>query len=149
MTSKHLAALAAIAALAAPTAAIADSSSAHGKSGAAHGHAGEHGKGQAKAKMAVFKGTIVSTDTTAGSIVVHVVKVNHWSKSFKDSDVTFTTTQDLTAMKAGDKVLVQSRIGKDSAQPFAAKKVIDQAADSRDATDSQDAPEAPEPPESD
>jgi len=151
MNSKHLAAIAAVAALAVPTAAVADAG--HGKSGTAKS---EHqAKGQAKAKNAVFKGTVVSTDTTAGSITVHVLKVNHWSKSFKDTDVTFTVAtvkkinvadtnadgkRDLADVKAGDPVLVQAQITKDAAQPFAARKLNDQAADSESDSDSAEKP---------
>ena len=151
MTTKHIAVIAAVAAVAAPTAAVAKpdhSSGGHGKSQA-------QAKGQSKAKNAVFKGAVVSTDTTAGSVVVHVLKVNHWSKSFKDTDVTFTVAtvkkinvadtnndgkRDLADVKAGDPVLVQARISKGSPQPFAARKLIDQAGE---------AVEAAEQPESD
>jgi hypothetical protein len=154
MTTKHIAAIAAVAAVAVPTAAVAKPD----QPGAGHGKAQAHAKGQSKAKNAVFKGTVVSTDTTAGSVVVHVLKVNHWSKSFKDTDVTFTVAtvkkinvadtnsdgkRDLADVKAGDPVLVQARITKDSAQPFAARKLNDQAGDATEVA------EAPEPPESD
>jgi hypothetical protein len=151
MNINKISVIAAVVAVAAPTAAIAKPdhpAGAHGKS---------HAQGQAKAKNAVFKGTVVSTDTTAGTVVVHVLKVNHWSKSFKDQDVTFTVAtvkqinvadtngdgkRDLSDVKAGDPVLVQARITKDAVQPFAARKLIDQAADTT--TDTQDQPEQPE-----
>ena len=127
MTSKHLAAFAAIAALAAPTAAAAKSD-----------HAGSHGQGQAKAKNAVLKGSVVSTDLDAGTVVLHVVKANRWGRSFKDSDVTFTVAtvkkigvadtngdgkRDLADVKAGDRASAQAKIVKDAAQPFAARKL--------------------------
>jgi hypothetical protein len=152
MNSKHIAAIAAVAAVAVPTAAIAKPD----QSGGDHGKAQAHAKGHSKAKNAVFKGTVVSTDTTAGSVVVHVLKVNHWSKSFKDTDVTFTVAtvkkinvadtnadgkRDLADVKAGDPVLVQARITKDSTQPFAARKLNDQAGDGPDAAE--DAEENP------
>jgi hypothetical protein len=142
MNYKRISVIAAVAVVAVPTAAVAKP---------------DHAKGQSKAKNAVFKGTVVSTDTTAGSVVVHVLKVNHWSKSFKGTDVTFTVAtvkkihvadtngdgkRDLADIKAGDPVLVQARITKDATQPFAARKLNDQA---RAATD---APETPEQPES-
>jgi hypothetical protein len=94
----------------------------------------------------------VSTDTTAGSVVVHVLKVNHWSKTFKGTDVTFTVAtvkkinvadtngdghRDLADVKAGDRVLVQARITKDAAQPFAARKLNDQSPDSSDSGQTQ------------
>ena len=154
MISKHAPAIAAIAALAIPTAAVAKPAQAGGE----HGKAQAHAKGQAKPKNAVFKGTVVSTDTTAGTVTVHVTKVNHWSKTFKGSDVTFTVAtvkkinvadtnhdgkRDLADVQAGDAVLVQARITKDSAQPFAARKLNDLAGD-----DDTEAPEAPEQPES-
>ena len=127
MTSKHIAAFAAIATLAAPTAAVAKSD-----------HAKSHGKGQAKAKNAVFQGSVVSTDVTAGSLVLHVTKANKWGRSLKDSDVTFTVAavkklgvadtngdgkRDLADVKAGDRASAQAKIVKDAAQPFAARKL--------------------------
>jgi hypothetical protein len=153
MTSKRIAVIAAVAAVAVPTAAVAKPD----QPGGAHGKGQAQAKGHSKAKNAVFKGTVVSTDTTAGSVVVHVLKVNHWSKSFKDTDVTFTVAtvkkinvadtngdgkRDLADVKAGDPVLVQARITKDATQPFAARKLNDQVADGTDA------PATPEQPES-
>jgi hypothetical protein len=153
MNSKRISVIAAVAAVAVPTAAVAKP----GKPDGNHGKGSSHAKGQSKAKNAVFKGTVVSTDTTAGSVVVHVLKVNHWSKSFKGTDVTFTVAtvkkinvadtnadgkRDLADIKAGDPVLVQARITKDATQPFAARKLNDQAATGSDA------PETPEQPES-
>jgi hypothetical protein len=130
MTSKHFAALAAVAALAAPTAATAKSD-----------HAGAHGKGKAnghaKVKNAVFKGSVVSVDAAAGSVVLHVVKANKWGRSLKDTDVTFTVAtvkqlgvndvngdgkRDLADVAAGDSAQAQAKIAKDAAQPFAARK---------------------------
>jgi hypothetical protein len=158
MISKHVPAIAAIAALAIPTAAVAKPAQAGGEHGKAQAHAKGQAKGHAKPKNAVFKGTVVSTDTTAGTVTVHVTKVNHLSKTFKGSDVTFTVAtvkkinvadtnndgkRDLADVQAGDAVLVQARITKDSAQPFAARKLNDLAGD-----DDTEAPEAPEQPES-
>jgi hypothetical protein len=153
MISKHTPAIAAIAALVIPTAAVAKPDN----PGSERGKAQAHAKGHAKPKNAVFKGAVVSTDTTAGTVTVHVLKVNHWSKAFKGSDVTFTVatvkkinvadtnsdgTRDLADVKAGDAVLVQARITQDSVQPFAARKLNDLAGDDAEA------PEAPEQSES-
>ena len=147
MNRKHLAAIVSITVAALPTVALAAKPDNPG----ANGHA--HAKGQAKPKNAVFNGTVVSTDTTAGTVTVHVLKVNRWSKSFKDTDVTFTVAtvkkinvadtnadgkRDLADVKANDPVLVQARITKDSAQPFAARKLNDLAGDGTDAGDSAD-----------
>ena len=156
MISKHAPAIAvAIAALAIPTAAVATPAQAGGEHGKAQAHANP--KGHAKPKNAVFKGTVVSTDTTAGTITVHVTKVNRWSKTFKGTDVTFTVAtvkkinvadtnndgkRDLADVKADDAVLVQARITKDAVQPFAARKLNDLAGDGTDA------PAAPEQPAS-
>lgn len=99
----------------------------------------------AKAKMHVFKGTLVSADAAAGSAVVHVLKGNKRARAFKDQDVTFTVTRvnvadtngdgkrDLADVAVGNRVHVQAKLVKDAAQPFVAKKLIDQGA-----------PEAPE-----
>src|SRR5436190_24308744 len=87
MISKHVPAISAIAVLAIPTTAVAVKPA---QPGADHGKAQAHAKGHAKPKNAVFKGAVVSTDTTAGTVTVHVAKANHWGKTFKDTDVTFT-----------------------------------------------------------
>jgi len=148
MNSKQIAVIAAVAAVAVPTAAVAKPD----QPGGGHSKSQSQAKGQSKAKNAVFKGTVVSTDTTAGSVVVHVLKVNHWSKTFKGTDVTFTIAtvkkinvadtngdgvRDLADVKAGDRVLVQARITKDATQPFAARKLNDQAPDSSDSGQTQ------------
>jgi hypothetical protein len=146
MTSKKLAAIAAVAALAVPTAAVAANEH-------ANSHSGSHGqgsaKGHSKAKNTVFKGTVVSTDLTAGSesITIHVLKASHWGKSFKDTDVTFTVAtvkkinvadtngdgkRDLADFKANDPVMAQARITKDSAQPIAARKLNSLVSDGSD-----------------
>ena len=126
MNSKPLAALAAVAALAAPTAAVAKKpESAAGK-----------GKGQAKAKNAVVKGSVVSVDAAAGSVVLHVDKGNKWGRSLKGTDVTFTVSsvkklnvpdrnadgkRDLADVLAGDKAQAHAKFAKDAPQPFAAR----------------------------
>ena len=67
-------------------------------------------------------------------------------KKINVADTNADGKRDLADVKAGDKVLVQARITKDSAQPFAARKLIDQASDSTDAAET---PEQPEPSSSD
>jgi ABC-type uncharacterized transport system ATPase subunit len=127
MTSKHIAALAAVAALAAPTAATAKND-----------HAKSHGKGQAKAKNAVFKGSVTLVDVATGTVTLHVDKANKWGRSLKGSDVSFTVAtvkklgvadtngdgqRTLDDIHAGDKAQAQAKIVKDAAQPFAARKL--------------------------
>ena len=133
MTSKYFAALAAVAALAAPTAATAKSDHAPK----------DKGKGQAKAKNAVMKGSVVSVDAAAGSVVLHVDKANKWGRSFKGTDVTFTVAsvkklgvadtngdgkRDLADVADGDKVVVKARLARKApgAGPFAARQLVDQ-----------------------
>ena len=128
MTRKPLLAIAAVAALAVPTAATAKKPD----------HAGTHGKGHAKAKNAVFKGSVVSVDAVAGSVVLHVDKANKWGRSLKGTDVTFTVAtvkkigvadtngdgkRDLADVVAGDKAQAQAKVVKDAPQPFAARKL--------------------------
>jgi ABC-type uncharacterized transport system ATPase subunit len=127
MISKYFAALAAVAVLAAPTAATAKSD---------HASKGK-GKDHAKAKNAVFKGSVVSVDATAGSVVLHVDKANKWGRSLKGTDVTFTVAtvkklgvadtngdgkRDLADVAPGALAQAQAKIAKDAAQPFAARK---------------------------
>jgi hypothetical protein len=50
--------------------------------------------------------------------------------------------RDLADVKAGDPVLVQARITKDSTQPFAARKLNDQAAHGTDAAETPEQPES-------
>ena len=127
MTSKYFAALAAVAALAVPTAATAKPDHAPK----------DKGKGQAKAKNAVMKGSVVSVDAAAGSVVLHVDKANKWGRSFKGTDVTFTVAsvkklgvadtngdgkRDLADVAPGALAQAQAKIAKDAPQPFAARK---------------------------
>ena len=146
MNSKHLAAFAAVAALAVPTAAIADSG--HGKSDEAKAkQEASTNKGQSKLKNAVFKGSVVSTDSTAGTITIHVDKANRWGRRFKGTDVTFTVAagkyvnvldtntdgkKDLLDVKAGDKAKAQARITKTATNPFAARKLYVRAPETGD-----------------
>ena len=132
-------ALSAVAAIAAPTAATA----APGKSGdhkpASKEAAKAKGKGQSKGKMYVFRGTFVSGDAAANTVIVKVEKANGRAKKFNGEEVTFSLAglkklhvadtngdgkKDLADVKAGDRVQVQSKLTKltEAAQPFAAKK---------------------------
>src|SRR5215218_4866986 len=126
MTSKHLAAFAAVAALAAPTAATAKSD-----------HASGHGKGHAKAKNAVFKGDVVSVDAVAGTLVLHVTKANKWGRAFS-GDLTFSVAKvkkigvadtngdgkrDLADVAPGAKAQAQAKVVKDAPQPLEARKL--------------------------
>src|SRR3954451_5615365 len=138
MTSKHFAALAAVAALAAPTAAIAKSDHAPAGHGKANGHA--------KVKNAVFKGSVVSVDADAKSVVLHVVKANKWGRALKDTDVTFSLAAvkklvDLTTVAPGASARAQAKIAKDAAQPFAARKFKVYAPKPAEPEDSDDGPE--------
>ena len=133
MKIKPLAVLAAVAALGVPaTAVAAKPADKPAKPGHAHVH---------KAKNAVFKGAVVSFDAT--TVTVHVAKVNHWSKAFKDTDVVFDVSKlkKAVTVATGDAVLVQARITKDDAQPFVARKL--------NKLHAEDTPEAPEAPETD
>jgi ABC-type uncharacterized transport system ATPase subunit len=128
MTSKHIGVVAAIAALAVPTAAIAKKPDT----------AGSQGKGHAKAKNAVFTGNVVSVDVAGGSVLLHVVKGNKWARGYKDTDVTFTVAtvkklgvadtngdgqRTLDDVVAGARAQAQAKIVKDAPQPFAARKL--------------------------
>jgi hypothetical protein len=136
MNSKHLAAFAAVAALAAPTAAFAGAG--HGKSDEAKAQHQATNKGQAKPKNAVFKGTVVSADVVAGTVTIHVDKTNKWGRGFKGTDVSFTVAgvkkvivadtnadgkADLADVKAGDSAKAQAKITTDAVPPLAARKL--------------------------
>ena len=96
-------------------------------------------KGKSKPQTYVFKGTAVSAGT-ADSLVVKVSGGNSRGKKLKGSDVTFSLAgaklnvadtngdgkMDGADVKAGDKLVVQAKLAKDAAQPFAARKVVDQ-----------------------
>jgi hypothetical protein len=98
-----------------------------------------------------------SADVT--TVTIHVTKANHHGKALVGQDVTFTIPEggvraadrnkdgkvDLADVNVGDKVVVQTRkIAVDAAQPFAARKLVDQT--SRQEKDDEDADEAPETP---
>lgn len=95
-------------------------------------------KGHAKAKNAVFRGTVVSVDPAAGSMVVKVSSANRWGRRFDEQEVAFTTAgvkkikvadanadgkRDLADVKPGDRVHVQARITREAAPPLAARKL--------------------------
>ena len=130
MNIKPLAVLAAVAALGVPATAVA-AKPAEKPAKTEHSH-----KAKApKPKNAVFKGAVVSFDAT--TVTVHVAKVNHWSKTFKDTDVVFDVSKlkKAVTVAAGDAVLVQAKITKDDVQPFVARKL--------NKLHAEDAPEAP------
>jgi hypothetical protein len=160
MTKRTTSIIAGVAALAVavPAAALAkpDGGKSHGKG---EQHAVEHGKGKNKPKTVtyVFKGTVASVDTGAGTVTVTVAKGNHWARKSKGQDVTFSLTgskhlkvqdfdkngtRDLADVQVGDKVIVQAKLPKSAAgdQPFAARQLIDLAKPAA----SGDSPEAPE-----
>src|SRR2546423_5314071 len=95
--------------------------------GGDHGNGGnpsgaQHGKGHAKPKKVVAKGTVVSYDATAGTLVVHVTKANHHGAGMIGTDVSFDVSKakvtaadtngdgkvDASDLAAGDKVVVQT-----------------------------------------
>jgi len=148
--------LTAIAAIAAPTAATA----APGKSGdhrpAKEAKGKSKGKGQSKGKMFTFRGTFVSGDATANTVVVKVEKATGRAAKFNGTEVTFSLAglkklhvadtnadgkKDLADVKAGDRVQVLSKLTSLTAasQPFAAKKFGVKAPEAAEA------PEAPKP----
>ena len=131
-------ALTAVAAIAAPTAVAAPGKSGEHKP-ASKEEAKAKGKGQSKGKMYVFRGTFVSGDAAANTVVVKVEKANGRAKKYNGQEVTFSLAglkklyvadtngdgkKDLADVKAGDRVQVQSKLTKltEAAQPFAAKK---------------------------
>jgi hypothetical protein len=93
-------------------------------------------KGNAKAKNVVLKGLVVSSDAT--TVTVTVKKATKWGRALRDTDVQFTVAKVVAAdtnadgkvdtldLAAGDKVVVQARIGKTDVAPFAARRVVDQ-----------------------
>jgi hypothetical protein len=134
--NRTILALTAVAAIAAPTAVAAPGKSADKP---AKQEKASKGKGQSKGKMYVFRGTFVSGDAAANTVVVKVEKANGRAKKFNGSEVTFSLAglkklhvadtngdgkKDLADVKAGDRVQVQSKLTKltEAAQPFAAKK---------------------------
>ena len=138
----------AAAALLVPAAAVAKSgNSTSGKDNAPGLSDSKSGKGKAKGKSKpknhVAKGVVKSVDAATGTVVVTVAKGNKYGRDWKGQDVAFNLTQgkvvvadvngdgksDLGDVKAGDKVLVQAKLPRDKtglAQPYAARKLVDQ-----------------------
>lgn len=144
ITRKSAAAILALVALAAPTAATA--APGKGKSGEAKAkvEAKTKKKGHAKAKNAVFKGSVVSVD--GSTVTVHVEKANKWGRSMKGTDVAFDVSglKKAVTVGAGDAVLVQARITKDDVAPLKARKLNKLEADEPEDDDEAEA-EAPAP----
>jgi hypothetical protein len=94
------------------------------------------GKGQAKAKNVVLKGLVVSADAT--TVTVAVKKATRWGRALRGTDVQFTVAKvvaddvngdgkaDALDLAAGDKVVVQARIGTSDVAPYSARRVVDQ-----------------------
>jgi hypothetical protein len=172
---KRIAALGAVAALAAAPAAFADQpadpgnghgqSGEHGNSGNAPGHnkdgeingqAGENGNSGQAVVMYVFKGEYAGdskVDVTKGNKHVRKANLVDTTVSFdlSESSIVAKDTNDdgeitLADVKAGDKVVVKSRLPRQLAdpQPFDAAQLIDQ---SRKPAEVPEVPEAPETPE--
>ena len=101
----------------------------------------QHGKGHSKPKKVVAKGTVVSYDATAGTLVVHVTKANHHGAGMVGTDVSFDVSKakiDGTPT-AGDKVVVQTVNAAGTDGRYPARHVVDQThpptADSTDTPD--------------
>lgn len=137
MKSHRIIAAAATLALAATPVAFAKSGENHGKGTEKSALKGQNGKGHAKGKNAVLKGTVVSVDLTTGVVTVDVTKATKHGKVLIGTNA-FTATKvnvaDTNAdgvmntldMVAGDKVVIQLRLKADSASPYAARKIVDQ-----------------------
>jgi hypothetical protein len=129
MTSNRIIAAAATLALAVTPAALAKQADRGSAPPAAH-----HGK--AKPRNVVLKGVVVSSDAT--TVTVTVTKATRHGRSLVGTDAVFTVARvnvaDTNAdgamnsldLVAGDKVVVQARIGRDDVAPYRARKVVDQ-----------------------
>lgn len=96
----------------------------------------------------------------ATTVTIHVLHANHHGRALVGQDVTFTIPAgrvraadangdgkvDLADVKVGDKVLVQARVAAGAAQPFAARKLVDQTGKKSEDADDDDADEAPQAP---
>jgi hypothetical protein len=104
-----------------------------------------------------FKGTVVSVDAAAGTVVAKVAKTNHHGRSARHATVTFDLSSarivvaDVNAdgaatpadVAAGDKVLVQARLAKrspDLSGTIVARKLVDQTHPERGTDDDPPAP---------
>lgn len=162
LTRNLMAAAAALALLATPAALAKNGEDKPGKGnahaekpgkGKGHGKP-DKGKGKKKPKNVVLKGTFVSYDAATGAITVKVAKATKYGRflvgteaSFKTAKVSVADTDgDGTAnaadLVAGDKVLVQARIGKSDVAPYAARKLVDQTNPEADEDEDDDDDEA-------
>ena len=111
---------------------------------------GKHlAKGHDKPKNVVVKGTVVSTNTGAGTVTVHVTKGNRRGRALVGQDATFTIPAgkvhaadrtgdkkvDLADVNPGDKVLVQARLPANAVSPYAGRKLVDQTSPPGDDAD--------------
>jgi hypothetical protein len=114
---------------------------------------GSTGKAHAKPKNVVFKGVVVSSDAT--TVTVTVRKATKHGRALVGTDVAFTAAKVKVAdtngdgvrntadIAAGDRVVVQARIAKDSVAPYAARKVVDQTRPKSSPGDEDEAEDAP------
>ena len=135
-------------AIAATALAVALAPAALAKGGPPDGHGNpptaQHGKGHQKAKKVVAKGTVVSYDATAGTLVVHVTKANHHGAGMVGTDVSFDVSKAKLVggpLTAADKVVVKTTNVAGDDGRYAAKQVVDQThpetpSGSTDSTDS-------------
>ena len=112
-----------------------------GDQGKSHG---QNGKGHGKAKNVIFKGTVATVG--ANQVTVNVTAGNHRGQAFKRQAVVFDVSKaklnvsdvngdgkrDLFDVNLGDPVVVQASLAADAKQPFAARRLVDQAGDSGD-----------------
>jgi hypothetical protein len=120
----------------------------NGQQGEEHGQGKEHGQGQEHSQAAkgrkhpvtyVFRGTYNADGTVhvlggnafvrKGGLVGKDVSFDFASSKFSVADTNADGQSNLSDVKTGDKVLVQSRLPRKDpgSQPFAARKLVDQA----------------------
>ena len=87
----------------------------------------------------MLKGTVVSSDATAGTVTVHVVKATKWGKSLVDTDAAFTVTKINAGDSNGDGSVTVADL-------MAGDKVVDQT-HPKSSDDDEDAPEEQKPAE--
>ena len=120
----------------------------------------ERGHGRRKGKMTVFKGTVASTDTSAGTVTVRVRHRNRWARVFRGEEVTFSLetarilvadtdgdgTHGVSDIAVDDRVLVKARVARgaaDDGSPIAALRLIDQTSPYEEDEDGEDDAAAP------
>lgn len=109
-----------------------------------------------KGKQVTAKGVVVANDGT--TLTVDITKANKAGRFLIDAgDVEFTTAKvtvadvnvdgkmDLSDVQVGDKVVVQAKLAKDAAAPYAARKVVDQTNAPADEAETETETEAPAP----